>query len=137
VLQLEVNSIEGWEDIAEKIKPLIVHNILFLEGDLGSGKTTFTRYLVRSLGSTDDVSSPTYSIVNEYDSSKGKIFHFDLYRLKSSTELYDIDIEEYLVNAYLSIIEWSEILEKEIPDLLYHKMKITNTKENIRLIEFI
>jgi len=136
LLKLEVHSVKDWKDIVKKIKPLIIHNILFLDGDLGSGKTTFTRNLVNSLGSEDNVSSPTYSIVNEYDSSKGKIFHFDLYRLKSPAELYDINIEEYLENAYLNIIEWPQILEKEIPDLVYHKMKITTTKNNIRLIKF-
>jgi len=135
-LILEVHLVEDWKDIVKKIKPLIIHNILFLEGDLGSGKTTFTRNLVNSLGSEDSVSSPTYSIVNEYDSPKGKIFHFDLYRLKSPIELYDINIEEYLENAYLNIIEWPHILEKEIPYLVHHKIKITNTKNNIRLINF-
>jgi len=137
LLQLEVHSIENWKDIAEKIKSLITHNILFLKGDLGSGKTTFTRFLVHSLGSKDNVNSPTYSIVNEYDSPAGKIFHFDLYRLKSPMELYEIDIEEYLENAYLSIIEWPELLEREIPNLVHHKIKITNTKDNIRMIKYI
>jgi len=137
LLHFKINSVDEWRNIAESIKSRIIHNVLFLEGDLGSGKTTFTRYLLQTIGSTDNVSSPTYSIVNEYDTSMGKVFHFDLYRLKSRSELYDIDIEEYLENSYLSIIEWPEILEKEMPYISHHKMKIINSKNNLRLIEFI
>ena len=67
-----------------------------LKGNLGAGKTTFTQFLLKNLGSTDEVSSPTYAIVNEYNSPKGKVFHFDLYRLKKIEEAYDFGIEEYL-----------------------------------------
>ena len=64
--------------------------------------------------------------MNEYDTPKGKIFHFDLYRLKSVEEAYDFGIEEYLDNGYLSIIEWPEIYEEELADLPHHEMTITN-----------
>ncbi|HOB25505.1 MAG TPA: tRNA (adenosine(37)-N6)-threonylcarbamoyltransferase complex ATPase subunit type 1 TsaE, partial [Kaistella sp.] len=77
-------------------------------------------------GSNDEVSSPTYAIVNEYHSPKGKIFHFDLYRMKNIDEVYDIGMEEYLDNAFLCIIEWPEIYEEELADFPHHEMKIEN-----------
>jgi tRNA threonylcarbamoyladenosine biosynthesis protein TsaE len=80
-----------------------------LKGNLGAGKTTFTQYLLKEFGSDDEISSPTYSIVNEYDTPKGKVYHFDLYRLKDVTEAYDFGIEEYLDNGFLSIIEWPDL----------------------------
>ena len=78
------------------------------------------------MGSKDEFSSPTYAIVNEYDSPKGKIFHFDLYRMKSIEEVYDIGMEEYLDNSFLCIIEWPEIYEEELVDFPHHEMKIEN-----------
>ncbi|HBN6702483.1 TPA: tRNA (adenosine(37)-N6)-threonylcarbamoyltransferase complex ATPase subunit type 1 TsaE [Elizabethkingia anophelis] len=135
MLEIEISSIEQWQEVAEKIKQLLKHNILFLKGNLGAGKTTFTQKLVKSLGSNDEVTSPTYSIVNEYESPEGKIFHFDLYRLRNLEEVYDIGIEDYLDNAFLSIIEWPEIFQDEISDLPHHEMEITNS-DNIRTIKF-
>lgn len=135
MLEIEISSIEQWQEVAEKIKQHLKHNILFLKGNLGAGKTTFTQQLVKSLGSNDEVTSPTYSIVNEYECPKGKIFHFDLYRLRNLEEVYDIGIEDYLDNAFLSIIEWPEIFQDEISDLPHHEMEITNS-DNTRTIKF-
>jgi tRNA threonylcarbamoyladenosine biosynthesis protein TsaE len=78
----------------------------------------------------DEVNSPTYSIVNEYNTPKGKVYHFDLYRLKNIEEVYDIGIEEYLDNSFLCIIEWPEVYEEELYGLKYHTMSIVNTGEN-------
>lgn len=135
-MQFKINTIQEWQNVIEEILPHLKHNILLLKGNLGAGKTTFTQFLLKNLGSTDEVSSPTYAIVNEYDSAKGKIFHFDLYRIKSIEEVYDIGIEEYLDNAYLCIIEWPEIYEKELVDLPHHEMKINNLGD-YREIDFI
>jgi len=121
-----IENIEDWQKIVEEILPNLRHNILLLKGNLGAGKTTFTQFLLKNLGSTDEVSSPTYAIVNEYNSPKGKVFHFDLYRLKKIEEAYDFGIEEYLDNAFLCIIEWPEIYEEELADLPHHEMKIDN-----------
>ena len=134
-MQFKINTIQEWQNVIEEILPHLKHNILLLKGNLGAGKTTFTQFLLKNLGSTDEVSSPTYAIVNEYDSAKGKIFHFDLYRMKSIEEVYDIGIEEYLDNAYLCIIEWPEIYEEELTDLPHHEMKINNVGE-YREIDF-
>jgi tRNA threonylcarbamoyladenosine biosynthesis protein TsaE len=125
-----IHTIEDWQEIVDQIIPQLQHNIFLLKGNLGAGKTTFTQFLLKSLGSTDEVNSPTYSIVNEYNTPKGKIYHFDLYRLKNIEEVYDIGIEEYLDNAFLCIIEWPEVYEDELYGLKYHEMSIINTGEH-------
>lgn len=134
-MQFSINKIEDWQTVVDEILPQLQHPILLLKGNLGAGKTTFSQFLLQNLGSKDEVSSPTYAIVNEYDSPKGKIFHFDLYRMKNITEVYDIGIEEYLDNSFLCIIEWPEIYEEELADLPHHEMKIENDSET-RIINF-
>ncbi len=129
-MEFKINTIEDWQEIVNTIIPQLQHNIFLLKGNLGAGKTTFTQFLLKSLGSNDEVNSPTYSIVNEYNTPKGKIYHFDLYRLKNIEEVYDIGIEEYLDNAFLCIIEWPEVYEEELYGLKYHEMSIINTGEN-------
>ena len=129
-MEFTINTIKDWQNIVDNIIPLLQYNIFLLKGNLGAGKTTFTQFLLKSLGSTDEVNSPTYSIVNEYNTPKGKVYHFDLYRLKNIEEVYDIGIEEYLDNAFLCIIEWPEVYEDELYGLKYHEMSIVNTGEN-------
>lgn len=123
---MKIQSLHEWQEVVDKIIPDLKHNILLLKGNLGAGKTTFTQFLLKKLGSQDEVNSPTYSIVNEYNTPKGKIYHFDLYRLKNIEEVYDIGIEEYLDNAFLCIIEWPEVYEEELYGLNYHTMSIVN-----------
>ncbi|WP_426473655.1 tRNA (adenosine(37)-N6)-threonylcarbamoyltransferase complex ATPase subunit type 1 TsaE [Chryseobacterium balustinum] len=129
-MQFTIHQINDWQKVVDSILPELKHNILLLKGNLGAGKTTFTQFLLKNLGSEDEVNSPTYSIVNEYSSPKGKIYHFDLYRLKNIEEVYDIGIEEYLDNAFLCIIEWPEVYEDELYGLNYHAMNINNTGES-------
>lgn len=126
-MQFKINKIEDWQNVVDAILPNLQHNILLLKGNLGAGKTTFTQFLLKNLGSEDEVSSPTYAIVNEYHSPKGKIFHFDLYRMKSVAEVFDIGMDEYLDDAFLCIIEWPEIYKDELEGLPYHEMSIENT----------
>lgn len=127
-MQFKIHQLEEWKDIVNKIIPNLQHNILLLRGNLGAGKTTFSQYLLRELKSEDEISSPTYSIVNEYDTPRGKVYHFDLYRLKNVSEAYDFGIEEYLDNGFLSIIEWPEIYMNELEGYDYHEMSIENTE---------
>lgn len=129
-MHFEIRNLEQWQDVVNEILPQLKHNILLLKGNLGAGKTTFTQVLLKNLGSHDEVNSPTYSIVNEYNSPKGKVFHFDLYRLKNIEEVYDIGIEEYLDNSFLCIIEWPEVYEEELEGLGYHTMNIDNNSES-------
>lgn len=134
-MTFEINKVEDWEEVVKEIILCIKSKILLLKGNLGAGKTTFTKSLVKALGSDDNVDSPTYALVNEYNSLKGKIFHFDLYRVNDVEELYDMGIEEYLETGYLSIIEWPEIYENELDGLSYHLIEIEQT-EGVRKIIF-
>lgn len=134
-MKFEIKTIEDWQKVVDAILPKLHHDILLLKGNLGAGKTTFTQFLLKTLGSKDEVSSPTYAIVNEYRSPRGKIFHFDLYRMKSVEEVFDIGMDEYLDDAFLCIIEWPEIYEDELNGLSYHVMTIEN-KGDYREINF-
>lgn len=134
-MEFNIHKIEEWQNVVDKIMPQLQHSILLLKGNLGAGKTTFTQFLLKNLGSVDEVSSPTYAIVNEYHTPKGNVFHFDLYRMKNISEVYDIGMEEYLDNAYLCIIEWPEVYEEDLADFPHHEMKIENNGEE-RLISF-
>jgi tRNA threonylcarbamoyladenosine biosynthesis protein TsaE len=133
-MKVIINKLEDWQEVTQQIIPQLKHNIFLLKGNLGAGKTTFTQFLLKNLGSEDKVNSPTYSIVNEYNTPKGKIYHFDLYRLKNIEEVYDIGIEEYLDNAFLCIIEWPEVYEDELYGLNYHTMSINNNGESREII---
>ncbi len=84
--------------------------VFLFKGQMGFGKTTFIKALCETLGATDHFSSPTYSIVNEYSYPDGKIFHFDLYRLKDPSELLDLGVEESLDSGEYCFIEWPEIM---------------------------
>jgi len=106
-------------DIEEAARFVIRHlhsHVILLEGEMGSGKTTIIKEIAKQLGSSDEVSSPTFAIVNEYETPEKKIYHFDLYRLKDELEALDFGIEEYLSDqeAY-SFIEWPEKIENILP----------------------
>ena len=93
--------------------------ILAYKGDLGAGKTAFTRGLAKGLGCTDMVTSPTYTIVNEYLSGRLPLFHFDMYRLRSSDDLWDIGWEDYLERGGVCAVEWSENVDDAMEDAVY------------------
>ena len=130
-----LEKLEDWQRVIDNILPQLKYNILLLNGDLGAGKTTFTKFLLARLGSSDEVSSPTYSIVNEHDTENGKVYHFDLYRMSSIEEVYDIGIEEYLYNGFLNIIEWADVYLPELYDTPYHQLNIEE-KEGKRYVKF-
>ena len=87
-------------------------------GDLGAGKTAFTRGLARGLGCADMVTSPTYTIVNEYLSGRMPLFHFDMYRLSSADALFDIGWEDYLDRGGVCAVEWSENVADAMEDAI-------------------
>ena len=108
-MEYMTNSPEETEKIGAALgKILPPGTVLAYEGDLGAGKTAFTRGLARGLGCTDIVTSPTYTIVNEYLSGRLPLFHFDMYRLHSSEDLFDIGWEDYLDRSGICAVEWSE-----------------------------
>ena len=108
-MELLSHSPEDTEDIgarlAEQLEPGAV---VAFTGDLGAGKTAFTRGLARGLGIPDRITSPTFTIVNEYEGGRLPLFHFDLYRMDSPEELFDIGWEDYLARGGVCAVEWSE-----------------------------
>ena len=102
--------------LAAKLTP---GTVIAYRGDLGAGKTAFTRGLARGLGCTDLVTSPTYTIVNEYLGGRLPLFHFDMYRLRSSDDLWDIGWEDYLERRGVCAVEWSENVDDAMEDALY------------------
>ena len=98
--------------------------ILAYRGDLGAGKTAFTRGLARGLGCCDTVTSPTYTIVNEYLSGRLPLFHFDMYRLTSADDLWDIGWEDYLDRNGVCAVEWSE----NVPEAMEGAITVTIEK---------
>ena len=91
--------------LAEQLKP---GQIVAFTGDLGAGKTAFVSGMAQGLGISDRVTSPTFTIVNEYEGGRLPLFHFDLYRLSSAEELFDIGWEDYLARGGVCAVEWSE-----------------------------
>ena len=106
------NSPQETEALGEKLAArLSPGDIIAFSGDLGSGKTAFTRGLAKGLGIEERVTSPTFTIVNEYEGGRLPLFHFDMYRLGSSDELFDIGWEDYLARGGVCAVEWSEIVD--------------------------
>ena len=93
--------------------------VIAYRGDLGAGKTAFTRGLAQGLGCAEQVTSPTYTIVNEYLSGKMPLFHFDMYRLGSADDLWDIGWEDYLDRMGVCAVEWSENVDEAMEDAIF------------------
>ena len=111
------NSPQETESVAERLaKILPAGTVIAYRGDLGAGKTAFTRGLARGLGYPEPVTSPTYTIVNEYLGGRLPLFHFDMYRLRSSDDLWDIGWEDYLDRGGVCAVEWSENVADAMED---------------------
>ncbi|MFM9946253.1 MAG: tRNA (adenosine(37)-N6)-threonylcarbamoyltransferase complex ATPase subunit type 1 TsaE [Bacteroidia bacterium] len=103
------------ETASELLENFEQHKIFCFTGNLGAGKTTFITSLCRVLGSADNITSPTFSLVNEYNSDKGLIYHFDLYRLKNQEEAMDVGLEEYIYSNNYCVMEWPEKVADILP----------------------
>lgn len=116
-MEFITHSPEETEKIGEALaKSLQPGTILAYRGDLGAGKTAFTRGIARGLGCKETVTSPTYTIVNEYLGGRLPLFHFDMYRLASSDDLWDIGWEDYLDREGVCAVEWSENVADAMED---------------------
>jgi len=115
--------------LAEQLQP---GEIVAFTGDLGAGKTAFTRGLAKGLGIQGAVTSPTYTIVNEYENGRLPLFHFDMYRLSSSDELFEIGWEDYLARGGICAVEWSERVSDVMQDAV--TVQITRLGETQREI---
>ena len=124
-MQYITNSPDETEAIGSALGKIITPGtVIAYRGDLGAGKTAFTRGLARGLGCTDIVTSPTYTIVNEYLGGRIPLFHFDMYRLRSSDDLFDIGWEDYLDRGGVCAVEWSE----NVDDAMENAICITISK---------
>lgn len=129
------NSPEETEQIGESfaasLKP---GDVIAYYGDLGAGKTAFTRGLARGLGIQEPITSPTYTIVNEYTSGRMPLFHFDMYRLHSADDLFDIGWEDYLERNGVCAVEWSENVEDALDSPIRVTITRTGTDNNSRMV---
>ena len=119
MMQITTHSADETQALGQKLASrLAPGDVIAYFGDLGAGKTAFTRGLAQGLGITDPVTSPTYTIVNEYLSGRIPLFHFDMYRLSSSDELFDIGWEDYRSRVGVCAVEWSENVEDALQDAI-------------------
>ncbi len=129
-----LKCVEDTKNMAKDIAPFIKNNIIFLNGEIGAGKTTFTKYLVEIYGLNDEVCSPTFSLENRYNTKNGLIIHFDLYRIKNEEELDMIGFYDTLKEDATILIEWADKfnIEKYIKNYKIISFKIHNS--NIRYV---
>ena len=134
-MDVTVRSIEELEEVVGILTQYIGegYKVILLSGDLGSGKTTLTKALCSRLGVAEAITSPTFSLVNEYPSSGvGSIYHMDLYRLEKKEDLVQIGFEEYLESGQLCLIEWPEIADEHFY-MPHIRVKISVEGNNIRI----
>jgi len=116
------------------LKEFKEERIFAFYGEMGAGKTTFIKALCQTLGSKDNITSPTFAIINEYDTpDSGQIYHFDFYRIKNIEEAMDIGIDDYLNSGDYCFIEWPEKIEELLPEELI-EINIKETSPTSRLI---
>lgn len=116
------HSVDDLADIAKKILKNKDDRVIAFFGQMGAGKTTFIKTLCELLEVTDNVTSPTFSIINEYRTKKGEmVYHFDFYRMKNLSEILDLGTEDYFYSGNYCLIEWPEIIGQMLPD---HSLKV-------------
>ena len=133
--ELNVSGLGDLPDVAEEIiASLDRRNVVAFFGPMGAGKTTLIREICAQLGSTDTVTSPTFALINRYDTAEGDpIFHFDFYRIEHPEEAFDMGYEEYFYSDGLCLVEWPEKVAELLPDEVM-KVTITPTSPTKRTI---
>ena len=131
-MEFQINNLEQLPAVAKDILKQLKYKLVCFEGEMGAGKTTFIKEFVKLMGTDDDISSPTFSIVNEYDTENGKVFHFDFYRLNDEEEALDFGIEDYFYSNAYCLMEWPSRIENLIPEE-HHTITIEN-KDGIRIL---
>jgi len=135
-MKIQVKSLLDLPEVARQLLSFASGEKIFVfEGDMGAGKTTFIKAFCQILGVDDVVSSPTYSIVNEYAHAETPIYHFDFYRIKDIQEAYDLGYEEYFYSNSICLIEWPEKVEELLPRH-FVKVEIELQEENERTFTF-
>lgn len=119
---------------AKLIKQFPDQRVFAFYGKMGAGKTTFIQSVCKQLGSPDNVTSPTFALINEYKTTANKsIFHFDFYRIKEMEEAFDLGYEDYIYSGDYCLIEWPEMIEPLLPEH-FVKVKIELTENETRII---
>ncbi len=134
-LKLTNNLIDIQKTAEELIQYAGNEKIFLFYGDMGAGKTTFIKSLCECLGAKENVTSPTFSIVNEYRGDTNKIYHFDFYRLKKQDEALDMGYEEYFYSGHYCFIEWPEKISSLLPEH-YIRVDIQVLSNNQRKLTF-
>lgn len=117
----EINSVEQTTQLGINLGRLLnAGDIVCLTGDLGTGKTHITKGIAKGLNIDDNITSPTFTIVNEYDSGRLKLNHFDVYRVSDPDEVYAIGFDDYIFSDAVSVIEWANYIEEILPEDLLH-----------------
>lgn len=128
--------LEELELVAEQLLKIGYLGVWCFHGEMGSGKTTLIKTICRKLGVSSTMTSPTFSIVNEYaDQEQKKIYHFDFYRLKKETEAYDIGVDEYFESGQYCFVEWPEFIPSLIPQK-HIDIWMTDAGQNRRTIAY-
>ncbi len=116
--EIVIDSLDELKDVAEAvIESLEGRNVVALFGAMGAGKTTLISAIMEHLGSTDNVTSPTFALVNQYNTASNEpVYHFDFYRINRIEEAFDMGYEEYFYSGDLCLVEWPELVEQLLPD---------------------
>ncbi len=136
MMEYKTNSYEETARIANRFaQTLKSGDVVLLYGEMGVGKTVFTKGLCQGLGVTDYVTSPTFTVVNEYDGAENMVYHFDLYRIEDEDELIEIGFEEYLKAEAICVIEWPQNAKNSMPKHHYRvTIKRTDTENQRNII---
>lgn len=137
-MQIKIDSLDNIRAAArEFVKNMGEGNVYAFYGKMGAGKTTFIKAICEELGVDDVITSPTFSIVNEYRSeTTGElIYHFDFYRIKKLEEVYDMGYEDYFYSGALCFLEWPELIEELLPGSAV-KVTITQNDDDCRTVDF-
>lgn len=113
IIKSEADTREFGIELAKRLKP---NDVIALIGDLGTGKTTLTKYIAEGLGITEMITSPTFTIVCEYHSGRLPMYHFDVYRLESGDDMFEIGAEEYFHAGGVCVIEWADLVAEVLED---------------------
>ena len=136
-MEIRITDIDHIREVArEFIEHIGDHRVFAFYGKMGAGKTTFVKAICEELGVDDVITSPTFAIINEYETpSNSPIYHFDFYRIKKLEEVYDMGYEDYFYSGSLCFIEWPELIEEILPDDAV-RVSIAEQEDGSRTVTF-